>query len=67
MTRSLNWRRAQERLWRGEHDSDIPSQYGVRATEPDSPDVRQQCNAFWLSDAIGKVTTSQLLGAIGGA
>ena len=58
-------RQAQERLWSGEHDSDIPSQYGVRAAEADSPSVRQQCNAFWLSKAIGNVTTSPLLGAIG--
>ncbi len=58
-------REAQERMWRGEHDSEIPSQYGAREVEPGSPDVRQQCNAFWLSDVIRKVTTSPLLGAIG--
>ena len=58
-------REAQERMWAGEHDSEIPSQYGARAVEPGAPDVRQQCNAFWLSDVIRKVTTSPLLGAIG--
>ena len=58
-------RQAQERMWRGEHDSEIPSQYGARAVEPGSPAVRQQCDAFWLSHAIGEVTTSPLLGAIG--
>ena len=58
-------RQAQERMWNGEHDSEIQSQYGARAVEPGSPVVRQQCNAFWLSNVIGKVTTSPLLGAIG--
>ena len=58
-------REAQERLWRGEYDSEIPPQYGAPAVDLDSPAVRQQCNAFWLSKEIGEVTTSALLGAIG--
>lgn len=58
-------REAQERMWAGEHDSEILPQYGAQEVEPGSPDVRQQCNAFWLSDVIRKVTTSPLLGAIG--
>jgi len=58
-------REAQERMWAGEHDSEILPQYGAHEVEPGSPDVRQQCNAFWLSDVIRKVTTSPLLGAIG--
>lgn len=58
-------RQAHDRLWSGEYDSEIPSQYGVPKVEPDSPSVRQQCNAYWLSDAIRKVTTSPPLGAIG--
>ena len=58
-------RQAQERMWRGEHDSEIQPQYGATKMEPGSPAVRQQCDAFWLSRAIGAVTTSPLLGAVG--
>ncbi|NKB66187.1 MAG: phytanoyl-CoA dioxygenase family protein [Candidatus Latescibacteria bacterium] len=58
-------RQAHQRLWDGDLDSEILSQYGKRQYEPDSPDVRQQCNAFWVSNGIRKVTTSRLLGAIG--
>ncbi len=55
-------RAAQERMWRGEHDSEIPSQYGARAVEPGSPDVRQQCNAFWLSNVIRKCDHEPAIG-----
>ncbi len=58
-------REAQERMWRGERDSEVLPQYGATRVEPGSPAVRQQCDAFWISDAIRKVTTSPLLGAIG--
>ena len=58
-------RQAQERMWRGQHDSEIQPQYGATKMEPGSPAVRQQCDAFWLSRAIGAVTASPLLGAIG--
>ena len=58
-------REAQERMWRGELDSEVLPQYGATKVEPGSPAVRQQCDAFWISDAIRKVTTSPLLGAIG--
>ncbi|MEZ4679872.1 MAG: phytanoyl-CoA dioxygenase family protein [Caldilineaceae bacterium] len=64
-TQIARLRQAHERLWQGEHDSEVPSQYGVRKVEPDSPSVRQQCNAFWLSSEIRQATTSPLLGAIG--
>ena len=58
-------RRAHERLWSGDFDHPIPSQYGPPRDEPDAAAVRQQCNAFWLNDDIRAVTTSPLLGAIG--
>ncbi|MDE0230298.1 MAG: phytanoyl-CoA dioxygenase family protein, partial [Spirochaetaceae bacterium] len=58
-------RRAHERLWAGDFDHRIPSQYGSPRDEPDATAVRQQCNAFWLNDDIRAVTTSPLLGAIG--
>ena len=51
-------RQAQERMWRGQHDSEIQPQYGATKMEPGSPAVRQQCDAFWLSRAIGAVTAS---------
>ncbi|MEM7029939.1 MAG: phytanoyl-CoA dioxygenase family protein [Chloroflexota bacterium] len=58
-------RQAHERLWSGDRDSEVPSQYGNREVIPNSPIVRQQCNAFWVNDEIRAVTTSKLLGAIG--
>ena len=58
-------RRAHDRLWAGDFDYAIPSQYGPPRDEPDATAVRQQCNAFWLNDDIRAVTTSPLLGAIG--
>ena len=58
-------RRAHERLWAGDFDHPIASQYGPPRDQTEAAEVRQQCNAFWLSDAIRRVTTSALLGAIG--
>ena len=58
-------RTAQERLWAGDFDHDIPSQYGINQTEPGTPNVRQQCNGFWQMDEVRKVVTSPMLGAIG--
>lgn len=58
-------RAAHERLWAGEHDYEIPPQYGVTAIDPHSPKVRQQCNAFWLNAEIRRAVTSPLFGAIG--
>ena len=58
-------RRAHQRLWAGDFDHAIPSQYGPPRDEPDATAVRQQCNAFWLNNDIRAVTTSPLLGAIG--
>lgn len=57
-------RAAHERFWRGEYDREIPSQYGITKVDPNSPKVRQQCNAFWLSDTIRAAVTSPVLGAI---
>lgn len=57
-------RAAHERLWRGDYDSDTPSQYGITAVEPDTAALRQQCNAFWLNKAIRVAVTSPLIGAI---
>ena len=56
-------RRAHGRLWAGDFDHPIPSQYGPPRDEPDAAAVRQQCNAFWLNDDIRAVTTSPLHGA----
>ena len=58
-------RAAHERLWAGQHDHEVPSQYGVTPVDPASPKVRQQCNAFWLSDDIRHAVTSPLLGQVG--
>lgn len=58
-------RRAHRRLWAGDFDHPIASQYGPPGEESDRAAVRQQCNAFWLNDDIRAVTTSPLLGAIG--
>lgn len=58
-------RAAHERLWSGQHDYQVPPQYGVTAVDPASPKVRQQCNAFWLSDEIRRAVTSPILGQIG--
>ena len=58
-------RRAHQRLWAGDFDHAIPSQYGPPRDEPDATAVRQQYNAFWLNNDIRAVTTSPLLGAIG--
>ena len=58
-------RSAHERLWGGDFDHPIPSQYGRPGDEPDATAVRQQCNAFWLNDDVRELTTSPLLGAIG--
>lgn len=57
-------RAAHERLWRGDYDHEIPSQYGAKKVALDSPQVRQQCNAFWLNDTIRAGVTSPVLGAI---
>jgi len=58
-------RAAHERLWAGEHDYEIPPQYGVTAVDRNSPKVRQQCNAFWLNNEIRRAVTSPILGEIG--
>jgi len=58
-------RAAHERLWAGDYDHEIPSQYGADKITPGSPQVRQQCNAFWLNDSIRAAVTSPVLGAIG--
>jgi hypothetical protein len=57
-------RRAHERLWAGDYDYLIRSQFGIPQIDPDSPKVRQQQNAFWLIDEIRRVSTSPLLGKI---
>jgi ectoine hydroxylase-related dioxygenase (phytanoyl-CoA dioxygenase family) len=58
-------RRAHERLWRGEFDREIPSQYGPPKPQAHPGDLRQQCNAFWLNDEIRRVVTAPELGCIG--
>ena len=56
---------AHERLWSGQFDRPIPSQYGPPKPPADPGDLRQQCNAYWLSDEIRRVVTSPVLGALG--
>ena len=58
-------RRAYERLWSGDFDYFIRSQFGIPKVDPDSPKVRQQPNAFWLNEEIRRASTSPLLGKIG--
>ncbi len=58
-------RAAHDRLWAGDHDYEVPPQYGVSACDPVSPKVRQQCNAFWLSAEIRQAVTAPIIGAIG--
>lgn len=57
-------REAQNRLWRGDYDSQIPPQYGIARVELGSPALRQQCNAFWLNRTIREAVTSPIVGAI---
>lgn len=57
-------RQAHERLWNGAYDRTIPSQYGPPKPQAHPGDLRQLCNAFWLSDEIRRVVTSPVLGAI---
>ncbi len=58
-------RSAQDRLWAGDFDNDIPSQYGINLIDPGSPDVRQQCNGFWQMNDVRQAVTAPLIGAIG--
>jgi hypothetical protein len=57
-------RRAQERLWAGDYDYFVRSQFGIPQVDPNSTKVRQQQNAFWLNAEIRGVSTSPLLGKI---
>lgn len=57
-------RAAHDRLWAGEFDRPIPSQYGPPKPQAHPGDLRQLCNAFWLSDAIREIVTSPVIGAI---
>ncbi len=57
-------RAAHERLWAGDYDVYLPSQYGIAQVDPASPRVRQQINAFWLNKEIRKGVTDPLIGAI---
>jgi ectoine hydroxylase-related dioxygenase (phytanoyl-CoA dioxygenase family) len=51
-------------MWAGDYDHYTPSQYGIRQIDPDSPQVRQQCNGFWLNEEVRSAVTSPVLGAI---
>lgn len=61
----LRLRAAHARLWAGDFDHEIASQYGPPKPQADPGDLRQQCNAFWLNDEIRRVVTSPVLGRIG--
>jgi hypothetical protein len=58
-------RQAHDRLWAGDFDHEIPSNYGPPKPQAHPADLRQQCNAFWLNDAIRAVVTSPVIGKIG--
>ena len=58
-------RAAHERLWAGDYDHEIPSQYGIMCTNPEAAPMRQQVNAFWLNDEIRRAVTAPLLGKVG--
>ncbi len=58
-------RAAHDRLWAGDYDYEIPSQYGVMKYDPAKPGaLRQQVNAFWQSAEIRRAVTSPVLGEI---
>lgn len=56
---------AHDRLWAGDYDHPIPSQYGIMPFDAQPSALRQQINAFWLNDEIRRAVTSPVLGAIG--
>jgi hypothetical protein len=58
-------RAAHDRLWAKAYDHNTPSQYGISHVDVTTPKLRQQCNAFWLSDEIRRAVTSPILGAVG--
>ena len=58
-------RRAHERLWSGDYDHEIASNYGLPKEPAHPADLRQQCNSFWLNDEIREVVTSPIIGKIG--
>jgi len=58
-------RTAHDRLWAGDLDADLPSQYGLVKVDAESPKLRQQCNAFWVNDTIRQTVTNPVVGAIG--
>ena len=57
-------REAHDRLWAGEYDYPIPSQYGIGKFDPETSALRQQLNAFWLNDDIRAAVTSPILGQV---
>jgi ectoine hydroxylase-related dioxygenase (phytanoyl-CoA dioxygenase family) len=57
-------RAAHDRLWSGDLDANLPSQYGLVKVEPASPKVRQQCNAFWVNQTVREIVTHPVIGAI---
>jgi hypothetical protein len=58
-------RKAHDRLWAGDYDHPIPSQYGIMPFDPTTFRVRQQVNAFWQNEEIRRAVTSPILGEIG--
>ncbi len=56
---------AHQRFWANDRDRSIPSQYGLKSYEPDTPQVRQVCNGFWVNDEFCAAVTSPILGEIG--
>lgn len=53
-----------QRLWSGDYDHYIPSQYCITPVDTSSNAIRQQCNAFWLMESIRNVVLSPILGEI---
>ncbi len=60
-------RQAELRIWAGDFDTDAMPEYpaAVRPTY-EHDEMRQCCNAWWLSAEIKKVVTDPTLGKIGG-
>ena len=60
----LRLKKAQDRIWAEDNDSEIPSQYGLPKIKDDLNSIRQLCNGFWINDEIKNLITNPFLGLI---
>lgn len=58
-------RAAHDRLWAGDFDFPIASIYGFMGKDLDSPNIRQQVDAFWLNAEMRRAILSPVIGKIG--